>query len=153
MKKHDGGIPGLIQKAADAVVDPIVDQALEILLAYMKHKIDTDKEYAKLVAGFNGVVVVRTGIKGERIAASAIFADGKMCVDKEEAKPWDVRVTFADHHALLKFAKSGGGDVLDLALENSAQVQGNYNYFYRFGFLARELLRQSALSQFWSLIS
>ena len=87
-------------------------------------------------------------VEDEHIAATAIFQNGEMRIDTDEAKKWNVRITFVNCDALLGFLKSGAKNILDLALQNSAQVQGNYNYFYRVGFLTREYLRRSPLSIF-----
>ena len=73
------------------------------------------------------------------VAASATFARGDMKYHKGAISDWHVMVTFKDTEALLAFLFSKDQDILNSLLANDVEVDGNLNYVYRFGFLARDL--------------
>jgi hypothetical protein len=125
-----------------------VEEAVIALLDAMAAYYDLTGAHNTSIANFNGVCVIRTRQASDHIAASAEFANGRMSVYRGERKPWQVCITFVDADALWAFLISGAADVLDLLLKNSAQIEGNANYFYRFGFLARELVRETGFDRF-----
>jgi len=53
-----------------------------------------------------------------------------------------IRVTFKDWTALRDFLFFGDQDILDSLLENKVEVDGNPNYIFKFGFMARDLGRR-----------
>jgi hypothetical protein len=76
------------------------------------------------------------------VATTALFKQGKMTVNKRAIVACNVRVTFTDAKALWSFLLSENQDVLDSILQNTVDVEGNLNYLYRFGFLAKDLTRR-----------
>jgi hypothetical protein len=69
-----------------------------------------------------------------------------MTVDDRAIVPSDVQVTFTNAKALWSFLLSENQDVLNSILENTVEVEGNLNYLYRFGFLAKELTRRIGIA-------
>jgi hypothetical protein len=65
-----------------------------------------------------------------------------MTVHAEAIDDWDVKVTFKDAAALRAYLFSRNQDILDSILKNDVEVDGNLNYIYRFGFLARDLIHR-----------
>jgi len=90
---------------------------------------------------FDGRYLFQTK-NGEGIAASATFTNGEMDVRKEAIPEWDVKVTFTDGKALRKFLFSEDQDIINSLAENEVEVEGNLNYIYKFGFMAKDLLRR-----------
>ena len=91
---------------------------------------------------FRGRYLFETAKENKLIAASATFGDGRMDVDGSPIREWDVKVTFTDGAALRRFLFSANQDILNSIAENEVQVDGNLNYLYRFGFMAKDLLRR-----------
>jgi len=67
-------------------------------------------------------------------------------VRKEEIGDWNVRVTFRNAEGLRAFLLSKNQDILDSILRNDVEVDGNLNYIYKLGFMARELTRRLGLA-------
>jgi hypothetical protein len=74
-----------------------------------------------------------------RVAASAIFAKGKMRVETTAVSSPTVTVTFTDPGAFRRFLFSKDQDVLNSLLANEVEIDGNLTYVYKFGYMAREL--------------
>jgi hypothetical protein len=96
------------------------------------------KDYRKKnIKDFKGRYLFRTA--DNVVSASATFKNGDMELPKQAIKNWDVRVTFKDSAALKDFIFSRDQDILDSLLKNEVEVDGNLNYVYKFGFMARDL--------------
>ncbi len=91
----------------------------------------------KNIKDFRGRYLFRTA--DDVVSASATFKNGDMQLPKQAIKDWDVRVTFKDSAALKDFIFSRDQDILDSLLKNEVEVDGNLNYIYKFGFMARDL--------------
>jgi hypothetical protein len=91
----------------------------------------------KNIENFKGGYLFETADKA--VSVSATFENGDMKLPKEARNDWDVRVTFKDSAALRSFIFSGDQDILDSLLKNEVEVDGNLNYVYKFGFMARDL--------------
>ena len=121
----------------EEIYGKVTDKFLELLLGGMDLAFCLSKSYRKNIKDFNGRYLFRTanGI----VAASAIFRNGDMQVGSEPVDEWDVRITFKDTAALSAFLFSKDQDILDSILANTVEVDGNLNYVYKFGFMARDL--------------
>ncbi|MDO8093640.1 MAG: hypothetical protein Q6360_09190, partial [Candidatus Brocadiales bacterium] len=73
------------------------------------------------------------------VATSVIFDDGDMEVKEDAIDDWNVRITFKDAPALMAFIFSKDQDIINSLLKNEVEVDGNLNYIYKFGFMARDL--------------
>lgn len=116
------------------------DKFMEFLLTAMDVFFFLWEDYRKNIEGFRGKYVFRTS-KGP-VAASATFKNGDMKVQTKAIADWNVRVTFKNPKALRSFLFSKDQDILDQLLENAVEVDGNLNYLYKFGFMARDLERR-----------
>ncbi len=115
----------------------VTDKFLELLLSGMEIAFCLSKGYRKNTEGFEGRYLFRTG--DNIVTASATFKDGDMDVHEGTIDDWDVRVTFKDAAAFRAFIFSKNQDILDSILANEVEVDGNLNYIYKFGFMARDL--------------
>ena len=118
------------------------DKFLEFLLYGMDSAFWLLKGYKQNIKNFSGKnfsgrYVFTT--QNNRVAASAVFKDGDMVVHEEALNQWDVKVTFKNAQALRDFLFSGDQDIVDSLLKNEVEVDGNLNYIYKFGFMARDL--------------
>jgi hypothetical protein len=115
----------------------VTDEFLELLLRGMELSFCLLKGYRENIEGFTGTYVFRT--EDGRVGCSAVFSDGDMDVESRPRSPYEVRVSFKDAKALWGFLLAENQDILDSILANDVDVDGNLNYIYKFGFLARDL--------------
>ena len=113
------------------------DEFLELLLMGMDLAFCLSKGYRRNIRDFEGRYLFRTA--DDIVAAAATFKHGDMEVHKEAIEDWDVRVTFKDARAFKDFIFSRDQDILDSLLANDVEMDGNLNYIYKFGFMARDL--------------
>jgi hypothetical protein len=119
------------------------DKFLELLLKGMDFAFSVDsafwlfRGYQQNIKDFRGRYVFNT--RDDRVAASAVFQDGDMMVHEEALDHWDVKVTFENTQALRDFLFSRDQDIVNSLLKNEVEVDGNLNYIYKFGFMARDL--------------
>jgi len=118
----------------------LTDKCFELLLNGMKWAFRLSPRYRKNIKGFRGAYVLRTG--DDLVSASIVFDQGKMKVYEDAINDWDIKVTVKNVQAFLKFLFSRDHDILNLVLANEVEIEGNLNYIYRFGFLARDLARR-----------
>lgn len=106
---------------------------------YQRHLRDSEGRY------FEGRYLFRTA-KQDGIVTSATFRNGRMHVHEDAIPEWDVKVTFTNGKALRKFLFSEDQDIINSLAENEVKVDGNLNYIYKFGFMAKDLLRRIELA-------
>jgi hypothetical protein len=115
----------------------VTDKFLELLLKGMDLAFCLSKGYRKNIKDFEARYVFRT--HDQRVGATAKFRDGDMRVDEKAQGEWNARVTFKNPAALRSFIFSKDQDILNSLLKNEVEVDGNLNYIYKFGFMARDL--------------
>ncbi len=123
-----------------AILGEVTDEFLELLLKGMDLAFFFSGSYRKNIKGFKGRYLFLTS--DNLVAASAVFEDSDMKVLEDAIDDWDVRVTFKDAASLRAFIFSKDQDILNSLLENRVEVDGNLNYIYKFGFMARDLGRR-----------
>lgn len=126
-----------LQKELDGAA---TDKFLELLLAGMDLAFILSRDFRENIRGFAGRYLFRTA--DGLVAVAALFTESRMRVSPRAITGWDVRVTFKDAGALRAFLFSREQDILDSLLKNEVEVDGNLNYIYKFGFMARELRRR-----------
>ena len=72
--------------------------------------------------------------------ASALFTPGEMSMRTTAVESPDVTITFKSPAAFRRFLSSKEKDILESLMANEVEVDGNLNYVYKFGFMARHLL-------------
>jgi hypothetical protein len=141
----EGIIGGLTPDAAKQKVgahfikilgDEVTEKFLETLLILMKIKFRFDPEYRRNLENFRGALRFRC--RGSNIDVLVSFADQKMKVSEDPAGPANVIITFRDSRALRKVITTG--NIMGSLLNADVVSDGNINYLYKFGFLARHLV-------------
>jgi hypothetical protein len=120
-----------------ASLGELTDECLELLLEGMEWAFILSRGYRRNIKGFKGAYVLGTG--DNLVITSISFDRGKMTVYEGAIPDWDVRVTIKDVQAFWRFVFSRDHDILSLVLANEVEIDGNLNYVYKFGFLARDL--------------
>ena len=128
------------KRLRDELSDQVTDKFLELLLSGMDLAFCLSKGYRKNIRDFEGRYLFRTA--DDRIVAAATFKGGNMKVHGGTIDEWDARVTFKDGAALRAFIFSRDHDILNSILANDVEIDGNFNYIYKFGFMARDLARR-----------
>jgi hypothetical protein len=118
----------------------ITDQFLGVLLGSMSLAFALSRDYRRNIQGFRATYVYTT--RDGAVARSAIFDNGKMTVDPGIRPSCQVRIVFRNADTLRSFLLSDEPDSLDSILANNVEVEGNLNYVYKMGFLARDLSRR-----------
>jgi len=116
----------------------LTDKFLEVLLGGMSLAFLLLRSFRRNINGFEGAYLFRTA--DGQVAAGARFENGRMQVVTHDVPAYDVAVTFKDPAALRRFLFSRDQDILASILANDVSVDGNLNYIYKFGFLARALV-------------
>jgi glutamate-1-semialdehyde aminotransferase len=129
-----------IEDLRHAIEGKLTDKFLEILLGAMGLAFLLLQGFRRNLVGFSGRYLFRTA--DGAVTAGARFADGWMEILHEQDNAYDVAVTFNDPAALRKFLFSRDQDILASILANEVSVDGNLNYIYKFGFMARDLVHR-----------
>lgn len=116
------------------------DAFLELLLRGMDLALNLSRDFRRNIENFDARYVFRTA--DGRVHATADFARGDMKVSPRAEDRWNVRVTFANTRAFQAFLFSKNQDILNSVLANEVEVDGNLNYIYKFGFMARDLAQR-----------
>lgn len=128
----------------DALAGAATDKAVEVLLYAMDIAFILLASYRRHLRGFQGSYVLQTADR--RVAASALFRNQTMSVRRDGIPSPTVTITFKSAQALRRFLSSSDPDILQSLLTNDVEVDGNVNYVYKLGFMARDLTRRLGIS-------
>lgn len=113
------------------------EEFLQMLLTLMQVVFVLNHEYRRNIKNFNGryQFCSEDGLK-----VSAIFHNGRMKVEDDVLidNP-HITITFRDGKTLMNFLISPKQDILGSMLRHDVRTEGNLNYLYKFGFMAKEL--------------
>jgi len=133
--------------------EEVTEEFLMILLQFLRIACCLDKYLGESIENFNGKIEFRSENKGIRVVAE--FRDGHLYPEELEPDeplipPANASVVFKNPEAVKNFLLPEGGlegrrDVLRSYLNNEIRLEGNFNYIYRFGFLATHLQRHFLL--------
>ena len=118
----------------------VTDKFLELLLNGLKLMFILNKEFRQNIENFQGGYLFTTS--DNSVETLAVFKNASMKVYDSRKNGWNVKVTFKDAKSLKQFIFSRNQDILDSLLTNTVEVDGNLNYLYKFGFMARDLMRR-----------
>jgi hypothetical protein len=140
----------------DHFKEEAAEEFLKALIRFLSFSRYLDSYLRRSMKDFDGRIEFRSVDGGIRVLAT--FEKGRLrgreLKPHEELKPpADARVVFKDVAAVKNFLLPKGGlkgrrDVLRSLLNNEVRLEGNYNYIYRFGFLATHV--QLKLGQFFA---
>lgn len=131
----------LLEKTTDRLVELLL-RAMSLSFYLLKKDVDYQNHLRDSEGRYFGGRYLFQTTKEDAIIASAVFANGDMRVRKDAISEWDVKVTFTDGKALRKFLFSEDQDIINSLAENEVEVEGNLNYIYKFGFMAKDLLQR-----------
>lgn len=126
-----------MRKLRNELAGAATDKFLEALLAGMDVSFSLSPGYRKSIEGFTGSYVFETA-EG-LVAAACTFKDGEMEVHTQPVPEYNVRIVFKNPKALRDFLLSEDQEILSSVLRNEVEIEGNINYIYKFGFMAKDL--------------
>jgi len=115
----------------------LLDVFLENLLRTIRFALFVDPRFRKNIEGFDARYVFES--EDGRVAASAIFKNGRMRVKTVAIPDPTVKVTFRDDLCLWQFLMADDPDVFAFVLGNKLRYEGNLNYLLKFGYMAKHL--------------
>ncbi len=121
----------------DCIKTKVAEDFLQTLLTVMACIFAFDMDYRKNIKNFEGRYQFND-VEGD-LTVAAVFKDGYMRVYDKTIPDPHITVTFRNGGALLNFLFSPEQDILGAMLRHDVQTNGNLNYLYRFGFLAKQL--------------
>jgi hypothetical protein len=126
-----------IGKITNGVETNLLDDFLQLLLKAVQLILRLDRKYRRNIEGFNARYAFQS--RDGKIAASAIFANDKMKVEKRIIPDTNVTVIFKDGKSLWEFLMAKNPDVFAFLLENKLSWEGNINYLLKFAYMAKHL--------------
>jgi len=129
----------------DELAGRLTDKFVEVLFLGMDVAFILIGDYRRRnLRGFRASYVLRTA--DNKVAASAVFRHRKMKVKTYAVPAPTVTITFKDSAAVRRFLLSKDQDILSSIMANEVEVDGNLNYVYKLGFMARDLTRRLGFS-------
>ena len=126
------------KRVVKAIMSEMTETFLEFLLWGMKLYLIIDQDYRRNINDFHGMLRFRD--RAGRVDVLVKFAHGKMTTSEDPAPVADVTISFKDERSLRDFIIAPKKDVLNSLLHNEINISGNFNYLYKFGFMANHLL-------------
>ncbi len=131
----------LLGKATDRLIEFLL-KAMSLSFYLLKKDVNYQNHLRDSEGkAFQGRYLFQTK-KGDGVVASATFENGDIQVRRDAIADWDAKVTFTNGKALRRFLFSEDQDIINSLAENEVEVEGNLNYIYKFGFMAKDLLRR-----------
>ncbi len=126
------------RKWVDKLQGQITDEFAEALFRVLQVAAWVCRDFRKEnLRGFRARYVVSSD--DGKVSVTADFHDGEVDVKDEAQGDWTVRIRFRDADAFRKFLLSDNQDVLKAILEDAVEVDGNVNYVYKLGYMAKDL--------------
>lgn len=133
------GLAELWDNIQRSIEGEAAEEFLELLLKGMRLAFIILPDYRESIRKFDGRFQF-TSADGEMTMA-AVFNKGRMQVMEKVIDNPDITITFRDGKALFTFLLAPKQDILGSMLAQEVKTDGNLNYLYRFGFLAKKLQR------------
>jgi hypothetical protein len=131
------------------VEEEVTEEFLKALIHFLGFSCCLDEYLRRSIKDFNGQIEFRSENKGIKVVAE--FKNGRLKAkelrpEEDLAPPANASVVFKNPKAVKNFLLpegklEGRRDVLRSLLHNEIRLEGNFNYIYRFGFLATHLQR------------
>ncbi len=127
----------MLKEVFESFDSEVTEEFLELLLNAMRISYIFNKDYRKNIDGFEGRYLFKS--RDGKITIAAIFKNGRMNVKEKEIGGTDITVSFRNAKALRKFIFSPKPDILGSILKQDVVVDGNFNYMYKFAYMAKHL--------------
>jgi len=122
---------------ANCFESEFAEEFLQILLNLMSLMFVIDHDYRKNIQNFSGRYQFSS--QDGQITMAALFNNGHMKVVEDVISNPDITITFRNGRTLLNFIITPRQDILGSMLRQDVKTDGNLNYLYRFGFMAKQL--------------
>ena len=126
------------KRMVKAIMSEMTETFLEFLLWGMRLYLFIDPDYRRNINDFHGMLRFRD--RAGRVNVLVKFDHGKMTTSEDPAPVADVTIFFKDERSLRNFIIAPKRDILNSLLHNEINISGNFNYLYKFGFMANHLL-------------
>ncbi len=127
----------LAKQLYTALAGELIEEFLQLLLTLMRVALIVDPRLHKDVEGFEGRFQFLSD--DGAVAVVAEFFGRCMHVYEGEINDPNITVRFTDSRALMRYLLEPQQDILMSMLQHKVTPEGNLNYLYRFGYLARRL--------------
>lgn len=124
-------------KLIESIGSELAEGFLDILLRLMRLIFLIDDDFQKNIAAFSGKYLFKS--KENDIMRTAIFENGKLTVGRKEIPDPNVTVIFKNAKALVDYLMTPKPDILASILKQDVKLKGNFNYLYKFAYMARHL--------------
>jgi hypothetical protein len=109
----------------------------ELLLRFMSLVLFLNMGFRRNIKNFRGRYLFRS--RDDEITVAAVFRDNRLRVYDKAIANTDVTVTFKDAKALMNYILSPKPDILGSILRQDVVIDGNFNYLYKFAYMAKHL--------------
>ncbi|MDL1977970.1 MAG: hypothetical protein LWX52_07745 [Deltaproteobacteria bacterium] len=109
----------------------------ELLLRLMSLVLFLNMDFRRNIKNFRGRYLFRS--RDDEITVAAVFRDNRLRVYEKAIANTDVTVTFKDARALMNYILSPKPDILGSILRQDVVIDGNFNYLYKFAYMAKHL--------------
>ena len=134
-----------LEKLLGTLIKDHAQDFLELLLNGMKLFFNFNNDYRKNIKDFKGRYLFKSRDNSITVSAvfkkTLIFRRDTMKISSKEISNPDITIMFRDASALKDFLLSKNPDILNAVLSQSITVEGNLNYLYKFGYMAKHLLQ------------
>ncbi len=135
----DDALRGFLQDFRSSVESEIAEEFLQAMLNLMKLVYSLPLKYKENIREFQGRYQFLD--RNRDITMAAIFDNGSMEVIEGVIDNPNITVSFRNGRTLMNYLLAPKQDVLLSMFRHDVQTEGNLNYLYRFGFMARQLQR------------
>ena len=125
------------QEFVESIDGQLTEEFLQLLLKAMRLVFLISPEFRKNIENFNGRYCFKSQKGG--IETSVVFRNGKMEVLDKAIDDAHMTVNFKDPAALRNYILSPKPDILGSLLKQEVVPEGNFNYLYKFAFMAKRL--------------
>jgi hypothetical protein len=127
----------MLKEIFESFDSEVTGEFLELLLNAMRLSYIFNKDFRKNIEGFEGRYLFKS--RDGKITIAAVFENGRMKVKEKEMSDTDITVSFRSAKALREFIFSPKPDILGSILRQDVVVDGNFNYMYKFAYMAKHL--------------
>jgi hypothetical protein len=127
----------ILAKYSNCFEAEAAEEFLQVLLNFMIAMFILNPSYQANIKDFDGRYQFRS-VDG-KVTMAAVFGGGKMKVMEKVIDNPHITVIFRNGRALLDFLISPRQDILGSMLRNDVKTDGNLNYLYKFGYMAKKL--------------
>lgn len=128
----------MLKKWLGSLESEFAEEFLELLLKSMSMVFLINfRGFRKNIEGFKGRYLFKS--RDNNITVAAVFEHNRMKVEERIIDNPDITVTFKDGKALLNYILSPKPDILGSVLRQDVSPNGNFNYLYKFAYMAKRL--------------